>query len=53
MLLTARHIVLPVTGADKLAVLERALLSKSLALPVSHVLHQSRAEVAVWRDPPL
>ncbi len=53
MLLTARHIVLPVTGADKLAVLERALLSKSLALPVSHVLHQNRAEVAVWRDPPL
>jgi len=52
MLLTARHIVLPVTGADKLSVLERALLSKSLALPVSHVLHQSRAEVAVWRDPP-
>jgi 6-phosphogluconolactonase len=52
MLLTARHIVLPVTGADKLAVLDRALLSKSLALPISHVLHQSRAEVAVWRDPP-
>jgi len=52
MLLTARHIVLPVTGADKQAMFERALLSKSLALPISHVLHQSRAEVAVWRDPP-
>jgi len=52
MLLTARHIVLPVTGADKQPVLDRALLSPSLALPVSHVLHQSRAEVAVWRDPP-
>ena len=50
MLLTARHIVLPVTGADKGAVLDRALLSPSLALPISHVLHQSRCPVAVWRE---
>ena len=50
MLLTARHIVLPVTGADKGAVLDRALLSPSLALPISHVLHQSRCPVAIWRE---
>lgn len=50
MLLTARHIVLPVIGADKLPVLERAMQSPSLALPVSHVLHQSRTSVAVWLD---
>ncbi len=50
MLLTARHIVLPVTGADKQPVLDRALLAPSLALPVSHVLHQSRCPVALWRD---
>lgn len=50
MLLTARHIVLPVTGADKEAVLDRALLSRTLALPISHVLHQSRCPVAIWRE---
>ena len=50
MLLTARHIVLPITGADKLPVLERALSGPSLALPVSHVLHQSRCPVAIWRE---
>ena len=50
MLLTAQQIVLPVTGADKLPVLDRALLAPTLALPVSHVLHQSRAAVAVWLD---
>jgi 6-phosphogluconolactonase len=50
MLLSARHIVLPVAGADKLAVLERAMRAPSLALPISHVLHQSRCPVAIWRD---
>lgn len=50
MLLTARHIVLPVTGAEKQPVLDRALLAPSLALPVSHVLHQSRCPVAIWRE---
>ncbi len=48
MLLNTRHIVLPVTGADKLAVLHRAHLGPSLKLPVSKLLHQDRAPVAVW-----
>ena len=50
MLLTARHIILPVAGADKQPVLDRALLSPTLALPISHVLHQSRSPVAIWRE---
>jgi 6-phosphogluconolactonase len=48
MLLNARHIVLPVFGADKLAVLERAQLGPNLTLPVSKLLHQDRAPVTVW-----
>jgi len=48
MLLNARHIVLPVFGADKLAALERAQLGPNLTLPVSKLLHQDRAPVTVW-----
>ena len=51
MLLNARHIVLPVSGADKLAVLERAQLGPNLTLPVSKLLHQDRAPVTVWLTP--
>jgi 6-phosphogluconolactonase len=45
-LLTARHIVLPVRGSDKLQTLRRACQGREL--PISHVLHQSLAPVAVW-----
>jgi 6-phosphogluconolactonase len=45
-LLSARHIVLPVRGSDKLQTLRRAC--RTLDLPISHVLHQSLAPVAVW-----
>jgi 6-phosphogluconolactonase len=45
-LLTARHIVLPVRGSDKLQTLRHA--SRTRELPISHVLHQSLAPVAVW-----
>ena len=45
-LLSARHIVLPVRGSDKLQTLRRAC--RKLDLPISHVLHQSLAPVAVW-----
>jgi 6-phosphogluconolactonase len=50
--LRSRHIVLPVQGAEKLAVL--ALAAQGLAapnltaLPVSHVLHQRLAPVSLW-----
>ena len=45
-LLSARHIVLPVRGSDKLQTLRRACRTHDL--PISHVLHQSLAPVAVW-----
>jgi 6-phosphogluconolactonase len=45
-LLTARHIVLPVRGSDKLQTLRHACRTREL--PISHVLHQSLAPVAVW-----
>jgi 6-phosphogluconolactonase len=45
-LLTARHIVLPVRGSDKLQTLRHACHTREL--PISHVLHQSLAPVAVW-----
>jgi 6-phosphogluconolactonase len=45
-LLTARHIVLPVHGSDKLQTLRQACRTREL--PISYVLHQSLAPVAVW-----
>ena len=48
MLLTARHIVLPISGKDKLAVLASAKAEASLALPVSKLLHQDRAPLTLW-----
>jgi 6-phosphogluconolactonase len=48
MLLRARHIVLPISGEDKLAVLAHAQAAPSLALPISKILHQDRASVTIW-----
>jgi 6-phosphogluconolactonase len=48
MLLTARHIVLPIIGDDKQAVLTRARTAPSMALPVSKLLHQDRAPLTLW-----
>lgn len=48
MLLTARHIVLPISGDDKQAVLTRARTAPSMALPVSKLLHQDRAPLTLW-----
>ena len=48
MLLNARHIVLPILGADKWAVMQRAQNGPSLTLPVSKLFHQDRAPVSVW-----
>jgi 6-phosphogluconolactonase len=47
-LLKARHIVLPISGADKIDVLRRACATAELIYPISHVLHQTQAPVAVW-----
>ncbi len=51
MLLSARHIVLPISGSDKLSVLARAKAAASLALPVSKLLHQDRTSVTLWLSP--
>lgn len=47
-LLSSRQLVLPVVGADKLATLRLALQARSECLPVSCVLHQAQAPVALW-----
>ncbi|MEY4317940.1 MAG: hypothetical protein RI902_1748 [Pseudomonadota bacterium] len=47
-LLTAKHIVLPISGNDKRNTLQRAWSHAQNALPVSHVLHQTLAPVALW-----
>ena len=47
-LLRARHIVLALTGADKLATLQQAWAAKTDRLPISHVLHQTMTPVALW-----
>ncbi len=47
-LLLARHIVLPLSGADKLATLRLAQLGMSYLHPISHVLHQTQTPVALW-----
>lgn len=47
-LLTARHIILPISGDDKRATLQRAWTDVQSELPVSHVLHQTMAPVALW-----
>jgi 6-phosphogluconolactonase len=51
MLLRARHIVLPISGTDKLSVLASAKVTPSLALPVSIILHQDHASVTLWLSP--
>jgi 6-phosphogluconolactonase len=47
-LLSARHIVLPLSGADKLATLRLAQMGISNQYPISHVLHQTQTPVALW-----
>lgn len=47
-LLRAKHIVLPISGNDKRNTLQRTWTQKQNQLPVSHVLHQTLAPVAVW-----
>lgn len=47
-LLQARHIVLPLSGADKLATLRLAQQGVSPQYPISCVLHQTETPVALW-----
>ena len=50
-LLRARHIVLPLSGADKLSTLHQALEDINPTYPISHVLHQTETPVALWITP--
>lgn len=47
-LLRSKHIVLPIAGDDKRNTLRQAWAHKQNQWPVSHVLHQTWAPVAVW-----
>jgi 6-phosphogluconolactonase len=47
-ILSSRHIVLPLMGADKLDTLQQAWSHATPALPISFVLQQSQTPVALW-----
>ena len=47
-LLSARHLVLPLTGTDKLNTLQQAWKQVNPKLPISFVLQQSQTPVALW-----
>jgi 6-phosphogluconolactonase len=47
-LLSARHIVLPVSGEEKINTLQKAWPEASAKYPVSFVLHQDQTPLTVW-----
>jgi 6-phosphogluconolactonase/glucosamine-6-phosphate isomerase/deaminase len=47
-ILSARHIVLPLTGTDKLPTLQQAWRAATPSLPISFVLQQTQTPVALW-----
>lgn len=47
-IMSARHIVLPLTGADKLNILQQAWQQATPALPISFVLQQTQTPVSLW-----
>ena len=47
-ILSARHIVLPLMGTDKLNTLQQAWPQATPALPISYVLQQTQTPVALW-----
>jgi 6-phosphogluconolactonase len=47
-ILSARHIVLPLAGADKRRTLQQAWPHATPALPISYVLQQNQTPVALW-----
>jgi 6-phosphogluconolactonase len=50
-ILSARHIVLPLSGAEKLTTLQQAWGKADPRYPVSYVLHQTQTPVALWLTP--
>jgi len=50
-ILRARHIVLPLAGADKHHTLALAWQTPSQRYPISYVLHQTQTPVALWLTP--
>lgn len=50
-ILSARHIVLPLSGAEKLNTLQQAWATADPRFPVSYVLHQTQTPVALWLTP--
>ncbi len=50
-ILSARHIVLPLSGADKRNTLQQAWVKTDARYPVSYVLHQTQTPVALWLTP--
>jgi len=50
-ILSARHIVLPLSGAEKLTTLQQAWGRPDPRYPVSYVLHQTQTPVALWLTP--
>ena len=47
-ILSARHIVLPLSGDDKLHTLQQAWAHATPSLPISFVLQQTQTPVALW-----
>jgi len=47
-ILSSRHIVLPLMGADKLDTLQQAWSHATPALPISFVLHQTQTPLSLW-----
>ena len=50
-IVSARHLVLPIAGADKLQTLNQAKQGIQMRLPISYVLHQTQTPVALWITP--
>ena len=50
-IVSARHLVLPIAGADKLHTLNQAKQGIQMRLPISYVLHQTQTPVALWITP--
>jgi 6-phosphogluconolactonase len=47
-ILSARHIVLPIAGEDKLRTLQLAWGQSNAAIPISYVLNQFQTPLALW-----
>jgi len=50
-ILSARHIVLPLSGADKRNTLQKAWSKADPHCPVSYVLHQTQTPISIWLTP--